>query len=85
MSDSRELIQLKAENKSFRAMLKVERNLVDDVESLENQLSMKQDDWLSACDEIDALKEALQGWMIDHGDRCRVCMDRSQRALKGTF
>jgi len=26
--------------------------------------------------------EALQGWMIDHGHRCRVCMDRSQAALK---
>ena len=28
------------------------------------------------------LIEALQGWMMDHGHRCRVCMDRSQRVLK---
>ncbi len=29
-----------------------------------------------------ALREALEGWMIDHGDRCRICMERSQRAIK---
>jgi hypothetical protein len=28
------------------------------------------------------LREALEGWMIDHGDRCRICMERSQTALK---
>lgn len=28
------------------------------------------------------LREALEGWMIDHGDRCRICTERSQAALK---
>ena len=37
---------------------------------------------LNAAKQIDALREALEGWMLDHGDRCRICMDRSQRALK---
>ena len=29
------------------------------------------------------LREALEGWMIDHGHRCRICTERSQTALKG--
>ena len=29
------------------------------------------------------LREALEGWMIDHGHRCRICTERSQIALKG--
>lgn len=28
------------------------------------------------------LLDALQGWMIDHGHRCRICMERSQAAIK---
>ena len=28
------------------------------------------------------LREALEGWMIDHGHRCRICTERSQTALK---
>ena len=29
------------------------------------------------------LREALEGWMIDHDHRCRICTERSQIALKG--
>jgi len=25
---------------------------------------------------------ALEQWIMDHGDRCRICADRSQAALK---
>ena len=33
--------------------------------------------------EVRVMREALEGWMMDHGDRCRICMDRSQKAIKG--
>lgn len=56
------------ENKRIKDILKIERNLVDENEMLEET--------------IIALKEALEGWMLDHGDRCRICMERSQSALK---
>ena len=29
-----------------------------------------------------ALQSALEGWMLDHGHRCRICTERSQRAIK---
>ena len=32
---------------------------------------------------IELLRKALIGWMIEHGDRCRICSERSQNALKG--
>ena len=32
---------------------------------------------------IKLLRKALMGWMIEHGDRCRICSERSQNALKG--
>ena len=33
-------------------------------------------------DVIDKLRSALEGWMLDHGERCRICMERSQEAIK---
>lgn len=30
------------------------------------------------------LKGALEQWLMDHGDRCRICSDRAQNALKST-
>ncbi len=33
--------------------------------------------------QIERLRKALIGWMIEHGDRCRVCAERSQNALRG--
>lgn len=30
----------------------------------------------------DRYANALQSWMIDHGHRCRICMDKSQSAFK---
>jgi len=36
--------------------------------------------WLRG--QVKVLREALEGWMIDHGDRCRICMERSQQAIK---
>ncbi len=32
--------------------------------------------------QIERLRKALVGWMIEHGDRCRICSERSQNALK---
>lgn len=43
-------------------------------------IEMDQTKWLRG--QIVVLREALEGWMIDHGDRCRICMDRSQNAIK---
>ena len=28
------------------------------------------------------LAEALQTWMMHHGERCRVCMEASQKAIQ---
>ncbi len=33
--------------------------------------------------QIERLRKALIGWMIEHGDRCRICSERSQNALQG--
>jgi len=50
---------------------------------IENHGVPRQPYSLQAANHIDALREALEGWMLDHGDRCRICMERSQSALKG--
>ena len=66
-----EIERLRTENKRFCEMLKIQRNLVDQEELLSNGYEV-----------IAILQEALEGWMIDHGDRCRICMERSQAAIK---
>ena len=33
--------------------------------------------------QIELLRRALIGWMIEHGHRCQICSERSQNALKG--
>ena len=33
--------------------------------------------------QIALLRKVVMGWMIEHGDRCRICSERSQNALKG--
>jgi len=33
--------------------------------------------------QIEILRKALIGWMIEHGHRCRICSERTQNALKG--
>jgi len=62
---------------------------VNEVESLEEQLrkTVKLRDvyttkFLYEREANNLLRDALESWMIDHGNRCRICMDKSQRAIK---